>query len=81
MHHLGFEGHITVRIEISVEVSAGFDPIDDLDAANLDHPVAADGIETCCLGIKHDLTHVVNLSTRADSETSENVANLAFCCG
>ena len=41
---LGLERHVAVGIEISVEVAAGFDPVEHLDAADLDHPVAADRI-------------------------------------
>ena len=81
VHRLGFERHVALGIEIAVEMPAGFDAVEDLDAADLDHAVAADRVEPGRLGIEHDLPHGRNLSAAADSQTSENVAHLAFCCG
>jgi len=44
VHHLGLERHFPFRVEICVEVPTGFDPVDDLDTADLDHSVAAERV-------------------------------------
>jgi hypothetical protein len=40
-----------------VEVAAGFDPVENLDATDLDHPIAAGRIQTRGFGIEHDFPH------------------------
>jgi hypothetical protein len=81
MHRFGFARHFAFGIEISVEVATGLHPLEDFDATDLDHPIATDRIEAGRFGIEDDFPHRRNLSTRADSKTSENFVNLAFCCG
>ena len=81
VHHLGLERHVAFGIEIGVEMAAGLDAVEDLDAADLDHPVAAGRVEPGGLGVEDDFPHERNLSLDGDSETSENVAHLAFSCG
>src|SRR5205809_3293195 len=81
VHHLRLERHVAFGVEIAMEVPPGLDAIDDLDAADLDHAVASKRIETRGFGVEDDFPHNVNLSAPANSETSENVPDLAFCCG
>ena len=57
VNRFGFEGHVALGIEISVEMAAGFDPIVDFDAADLDHPVAAGRVEPGGFRIKDYLAH------------------------
>ena len=40
VHRLGLERHVAAGIEIAMEVAAGLDPVENLDAADLDHAVA-----------------------------------------
>ena len=54
---LGGKRHRPLRIEVSVERAAGRHAVDQLDAADLDHPVAALGVESGGLGIEHDFAH------------------------
>ena len=54
---LGIARHLALGIEVSVEVAAGFDAVEDLDAADLDHAVAALGIDAGGFGVEHDLAH------------------------
>src|SRR5207302_9454339 len=44
--HLGLGGHLSLWIEISVEVPAGLDPVEHLHAADFDHAVATEPVET-----------------------------------
>ena len=53
----GLARHLAIGIEISVEVAAGLDAVEDLDAADLDHAVAAGRIETGGFGIEYDFPH------------------------
>ena len=57
VHRFGLERHVAFGIEISVEVAAGLDAIEDLDAADLDHAVAAGRVEASGFGIEDDLPH------------------------
>ena len=57
VHRLGLERHVAIGIEIGVEMPAGFDAIEYLNAADLDHAVAAGGIEPCRFGIEDDFPH------------------------
>src|SRR5438067_4847078 len=57
VHHLGIARHVTLRIEIGMKVPAGLDPVEHLDAADLDHAVAAERIQTCGLGVEDDFPH------------------------
>lgn len=73
--------HLPFGIEISVEMPASFDAVVNLYAADLDHAVTTGGAQASSLSVENDLPHGMNLSSGADSETSENVANLVFSCG
>ena len=75
---LGLERHVALGIEISVEVAAGLDAVEDLDAADLDHAVAAGRVEPGGFRIEDDFPHAANYPRRGESETSENVAHLAL---
>ena len=41
MNRFGIARHLALRIEIGMEMPAGFNAIEHLDAADFDHPVAA----------------------------------------
>ena len=66
MHHLRLERHVPLGVEIRVIVTAA---------------IAAERVEARGFRVEDDFSHGSNLSTAADSETSQNVAHLAFCCG
>jgi len=54
---------VALRVDVAVELAAGGDAIDDLDAAKLDQAVAVVGIEPRRLGIHDDLAqHFASLS-------------------
>ncbi len=57
VHRERLRRHAALRIEISVERLAGGDAVDQLDAADLDQPMAVQRIETRGLGIEHNLAH------------------------
>ena len=57
MHGLGFKRHVTLWVEISVEVAPGLAAINKFDAAYFDEPVPAAWIETCCFCIENYFTH------------------------
>src|SRR5205814_2957224 len=47
--------NVALGIEVAVELEAGGDAVDDLDAAELDQPVAFVGVEPRRLGVDDDL--------------------------
>jgi hypothetical protein len=49
--------HRTLRIEISMKVAAGLCAVDHLDAADLDDPVAARGIQAGRFRVKDDFAN------------------------
>ena len=49
--------HVAFRIEVAVKRLAGREAVDELDAADLDQPIALKGIEPGGFGIEHDLAH------------------------
>jgi hypothetical protein len=53
--HLG--RHVALGIEIAVEGLAGWNPVDQLDAADLDQPMTLKGIDSGRLRIEHDFAH------------------------
>src|SRR5262249_50008413 len=55
MHAEGLGRHLALGIEIAVKALSAADAIDELDAADLDQPMALVGIEPGRLGIEHDL--------------------------
>ena len=81
VNRLGLARHRPLGIEISVEVAASLDAVEDLDAADLDHAVAAGRVEPGGFGIEDDFPHGANYPPARESEASENVAHLRFSCG
>ena len=62
VHGDGVRMDIALGIEIAVELAAGWDAVDDLDAAELDQAIAAGRVEARGLGVEHDLAqHRVDL--------------------
>ena len=55
---------LALGIEIAVEVVAGETSIDELDAANLDDPVAQLSLEARRLGVQDYLSHIFNRVSR-----------------
>ncbi len=64
-----------------MEVAARLDPIEHLDAADLDHAIAAGWIQSRGFGVEDDFPHSVNLSTSGQAEAIENVPHLGLSCG
>ena len=58
MHAGGIDGHRPAGIDVAVELAAGRDMIEELDAADFDHTVAAARIEAGGFGIEDDFPHV-----------------------
>ena len=59
--------HVAFRIEVAVERPAGRKAVDQLDAADLDQPVALDGVEAGGFGVEHDLAHRTFASAASES--------------
>ena len=57
VHFLRLEGHVALGIEVSVEVTPGLDAVKNLDAADLDHAVAAERIEAGGFSVEDDFPH------------------------
>src|SRR5437762_1206070 len=57
MHPERFGRHVAFRIEVAVKGLAAREPIEELDAPDLDHAMAARRVEPGGLGIEHDLAH------------------------
>jgi hypothetical protein len=57
MHGKRFRRHVTLGIDVAVEGLPRRHAIVDLDAANLDQPIAAQRIEASGFGIEDDFTH------------------------
>ena len=57
VHHFRFERHVPFGVEICVEMTTRLDAMDDLDAADLDHAVAAARVQASSFRIEDDLTH------------------------
>jgi preprotein translocase subunit SecB len=53
----GFRRNVPFRVEIAMEAAAGGKTVEQLDAADLDDPMALIGVETCGFGIENDLAH------------------------
>ena len=49
--------HVAFRIEIAMERLAGGETVDELDAADLDQPIALKGIKAGGFGIENDFAH------------------------
>ena len=74
----GLARHVALGIEISVEVPAGLDAVEHLDAADLDHAVAAGRVEPGGFGVENDFPHGRIYPPGGESETSENIPDLAL---
>jgi hypothetical protein len=55
VHLEGLVWHVALGVEVAMPTAPGRDAIDQLDAADLDHPVAVERIESRRFGIEHDL--------------------------
>jgi hypothetical protein len=58
VHVLGLFGHVALGVYVAVILAPRGDAVQKLDAADLDQPVAAFGIEAGGFGIEDDLAHV-----------------------
>ncbi len=72
--------HVAFRIEIAVEAVAGRKPVDQLDAADLDQPVALIGIEPGGFGVEHDLAHAGVLSDSPSRQAGNRAQNAKNLC-
>ena len=62
VHGDGVGMDVALGIEVAVELAAGGNAVDDLDAAEFDQAVAAGGVEAGGFGVEHDLAqHLVDL--------------------
>ena len=57
VHHLGLERHVPFGIEISVIVTARLNPVEDLDAADFHHAIAAERIEARGFRVENNFPH------------------------
>ena len=78
---LRLERHVALGVEVAMIMPAGFDPVVNLDAADLDHAIAAGGVQPRGLCVEDDFAHGLDLSTGRESEAIENVTHLGFSCG
>ena len=77
----GFGRHRPFGIEISVEVAAGFDPVENLDAADFDHPVAAGRVEPVVSVSKTISRTSESIDLRRVPDKQEYRATWRFSCG
>ena len=66
-HSLGRARHRPIGIEIGMERAPGLAPVEQFDAADLDHPVAGQRAEAGGLGIENDLAHAPSMNRRRRS--------------
>ena len=64
VHLFRLARHRPARVEIGMEGAAGLDPVEHLDAADLDHAVAAGRAEARGLGVEDDLAHPTPMNRR-----------------
>jgi hypothetical protein len=57
VHLDGIGRHVALGIDVAVEDPAGRDVVEQLDGADLDHPVTVGRFQPGGLGIDHDLAH------------------------
>ena len=57
MHGKRFRRHVALGIDVAVKGLPGRHPVVDLDAADLDQPVAAQRVEASGFGIENDFAH------------------------
>ena len=63
-----------------MEGAAGLDPVEQLDAADFDHAVAARRAEAGGLGVENDFAHGRFIAPLREPEASKDVADLARAC-
>ncbi len=59
MHGKRFSRHVALGIEIPMKGLAGRHPVENLDAADFNQPVAAQRVEARGSGIENDFAHLV----------------------
>ena len=57
MHGEGFRRHVALGIEMPMKGLAGRHPVQNLDAADFNQPVAAQRVEAGGFGIENDFAH------------------------
>ena len=57
VHGKGFRRHVALGIDVAVKGLPGRHAVEDLDAADLDQPIAAQRIEASGFGIENDFAH------------------------
>src|SRR5947209_16889117 len=67
MHREGFRRHLALGIEVAVKGLAGWHAIEDLDAADLDQPVAPQRVEAGGFGIENDFAHSSTANRSSES--------------
>src|SRR5689334_1928335 len=60
VHFLRLERHVPLGVEVAMEVAAGFDAVEHLDATDFDDAVPAHRVQTSGLGVENNLTHQRN---------------------
>ena len=65
VHRLGFGRHVALGIDEAMELAPRRDAVEELDAADLDQPVAALRIEAGGFGVEHDLAHADRTSANS----------------
>ena len=58
MHGEGFRRHLALGIDVAVEGLPGRHAVEHLDTADLDQPIAAQGIKASRFGIEDDFAHM-----------------------
>src|SRR5262249_54405694 len=57
VHRIGILGHLAIGVEIALEMSPARQMIHQLEAGDLDDPMAGGGIEAGGLGVEDDFAH------------------------
>ncbi len=57
MHREGFRGHFPVGIDVPMKKLPCRHSVEDLDAADLDHAIAPEGIEAGRFSVEDNFTH------------------------
>jgi hypothetical protein len=57
-------GHVALGIDVGVERRPGWYPVEQLNAAQFNDPMALGGIEACRFGVEDDFTHGVVLQNQ-----------------
>src|SRR3954470_14581913 len=78
MHREGFRRHLALGIEVAMKGLAGRHAIEDLDAADLDQPVAPQRVEAGGFGIENDFAHRSVTSKRSESGSPPRHFNSLF---